>query len=133
VREATSNDPWGPSSTLMSEIADLTYNIEAFAQIMEMLWKRLNDHGKNWRHVYKSLVLLEYLIKTGSERVAQQCKENIFAIQTLKDFQYFEESKDQGMNVREKAKQLVTLLTSEERLRNERARALKARERYNQR
>ncbi len=54
----------------MSEIADLTYNIEAFSQIMEMLWKRLNDHGKNWRHVYKSLVLLEYLIKTGSERVS---------------------------------------------------------------
>jgi epsin len=46
VREATSNDPWGPSSTIMSEIADLTYNIEAFAQIMEMLWKRLNDSGK---------------------------------------------------------------------------------------
>lgn len=130
VREATSNDPWGPSSTLMSEIADLTYNIEAFSQIMEMLWKRLNDHGKNWRHVYKSLVLLEYLIKTGSERVAQQCKENIYAIQTLKDFQYFEDNKDQGLNVREKAKQLVTLLSSEERLRNERARALKARERY---
>ena len=20
---------------------------------MGMLWKRLNDHGKNWRHVYK--------------------------------------------------------------------------------
>ena len=56
----------------MSEIADLTYNIEAFAQIMEMLWKRLNDHGKNWRHVYKSLVLIEYLIKTGSERVSLQ-------------------------------------------------------------
>ena len=34
-----------------------------------MVWKRLNDHGKNWRHVYKSLVLLEYLIKTGSEKV----------------------------------------------------------------
>ena len=27
VREATSNDPWGPSSTQMSEIADLTYNM----------------------------------------------------------------------------------------------------------
>lgn len=51
---------------------------------MQMLWKRLNDHGKNWRHVYKALVLLEYLIKTGTEKVAQQCKENIFAIQTLK-------------------------------------------------
>lgn len=68
----------------MSEIADLTYNVVAFTEIMQMLWKRLNDHGKNWRHVYKALVLLEYLIKTGSERVAQQCKENIFAIQTLK-------------------------------------------------
>lgn len=65
-------------------------------------------------------------------QVAQQCKENIFAIQTLKDFQYFEESKDQGMNVREKAKQLVTLLKDDERLRNERARALKAKERFAQ-
>ena len=34
-----------------------------------MIWKRINDSGKNWRHVYKALVLLEYLIKTGSEKV----------------------------------------------------------------
>ncbi|OBS64768.1 hypothetical protein A6R68_06682 [Neotoma lepida] len=51
VREATSNDPWGPSSSLMTEIADLTYNVVAFSEIMSMVWKRLNDHGKNWRHV----------------------------------------------------------------------------------
>jgi len=70
VREATSNDPWGPSSTLMSEIADLTYNVVAFTEIMQMIWKRLNDNGRNWRHVYKALVLLEYLIKTGSEKVS---------------------------------------------------------------
>ena len=25
VREATSNDPWGPSSSIMAEISDLTY------------------------------------------------------------------------------------------------------------
>ncbi|XP_071552213.1 uncharacterized protein lqf isoform X2 [Panulirus ornatus] len=132
VREATSNDPWGPSSTLMSEVADLTYNVVAFTEIMQMIWKRLNDHGRNWRHVYKALVLLEYLIKTGSEKVADQCKENIFAIETLKDFQYVEENKDQGMNVREKAKALVTLLKDDERLRNERVRALKAKERFAQ-
>ena len=42
--------------------------------------------------------------------MAQQCKENIFAIQTLKDFQFVEDNKDQGLNVREKAKALVTLL-----------------------
>ncbi|XP_044758375.1 epsin-2 isoform X2 [Coccinella septempunctata] len=132
VREATSNDPWGPSSTLMAEIADLTYNVVAFTEIMQMVWKRLNDHGRNWRHVYKALVLLEYLIKTGSEKVGQQCKENIFAIQTLRDFQYLEEGKDQGQNVREKAKQLVNLLKDDEKLKNERARALKAKERFAQ-
>ncbi|XP_059056909.1 epsin-2 isoform X2 [Achroia grisella] len=132
VREATSNDPWGPSSTLMAEIADLTYNVMAFTEIMQMIWKRLNDHGKNWRHVYKALVLMEYLIKTGSEKVAMQCKENIYAIHTLKDFQYMEECKDQGLNVREKAKQLVNLLKDDERLKNERARALKAKQRFAQ-
>jgi epsin len=132
VREATSNDPWGPSSTLMSEISDLTYNIVALGDIMRMIWKRLNDHGKNWRHVYKSLVLLDYLIKNGNEKVAQQCKEHIVAIQTLKDFQYVEENKDQGANVRDKAKQLVSLLRDDERLKQERLKALKARERYAQ-
>lgn len=121
VREATSNDPWGPSSSLMSDIADLTYNVVAFSEIMNMIWKRLNDHGKNWRHVYKALTLLDYLIKTGSERVALQCKENIFAIQTLKDFQYIDrDGKDQGINVREKSKQLVVLLKDEDRLKGER-------------
>lgn len=59
VREATSNDQWGPSATLMAEIADLTYNTVAMAEIMKMIWKRLNDHGKNWRHVYKALVSLK--------------------------------------------------------------------------
>lgn len=133
VREATSNDPWGPSSSVMTEIADATYNVVAFSEIMGMIWKRLNDHGKNWRHVYKSLVVLDYIIKTGSERVAQQCRENLYAIQTLKDFQFIDkDGKDQGMNVREKAKQLVALLKDEDRLKSERARALKAKERFAQ-
>jgi len=65
-------------------------------------------------------------------QVAQQCKENIFAIQTLKDFQYFEEGRDHGMNVREKAKQLVALLKDDERLKAERTKALKAKERFAQ-
>lgn len=62
-------------------------------------------------------------------QVAQQCKENIFFIQTLQDFQYTEDVKDLGKNVREKAKSLIALLKDDERLRNERARALKAKER----
>ncbi|XP_054463033.1 epsin-3 isoform X2 [Anoplopoma fimbria] len=130
VREATSNDPWGPPSTLMSEIADLTFNAVAFVEVMGMIWKRLNDHGKNWRHVYKALTLTDYLIKTGSERVAQECRENIYTIKTLRDFQYIDrDGRDQGVNVREKAKQLVTLLQDEEKLKKERSQALKTKTR----
>lgn len=130
VREATSNDPWGAPSSLMSEIADLTFNVVAFTEVMSMIWKRLNDHGKNWRHVYKALALLDYLIKTGSERVAQECRENIYTIQTLRDFQYIDrDGRDQGVNVREKAKQLVALLRDEEKLKRERSQALKTKTR----
>lgn len=106
VREATSNDPWGPAASLMSDISDMTYNHLAFSDIMQMLWKRMNDNGKDWRHVYKALVVLDYIIKAGTDKVAQHCKENLYFIQTLQNFQHTEENKDLGMNVREKAKQV---------------------------
>ena len=40
-----------------------------FVEIIEMLDKRLNDKGKNWRHVFKSLTLLDYMLHSGSENV----------------------------------------------------------------
>ena len=133
VREATCNEPWGPAASVMTEIADATYSVVEFAEIMDILWKRANDHGKNWRHVYKSLVVLDYIVKTGSERVAQQCKEHIYSLLTLQDFRFNDkDGKDQGVNVREKAKQLVALLKDEERLKSERKKALQAKERFAQ-
>nr|GAT42799.1 predicted protein [Mycena chlorophos] len=121
VREATSNDPWGPSGTQMNEIAQMTYNQGDFVEIMEMLDKRLNDKGKNWRHVFKSLTLLDYLLHQGSENVIIYFKDNLYVIKTLKEFQYIDEDgKDQGGNVRAKAKDITSLLQDEARLRNER-------------
>ncbi|KAH9946378.1 ENTH-domain-containing protein [Epithele typhae] len=99
VREATSNDPWGPSGTQMNELAQLSYNQDHFVEIMEMLDKRLNDKGKNWRHVFKSLTVLDYLLHAGSENVVVYFKDNIYIIKTLKEFQFIdEEGKDQGAN-----------------------------------
>jgi len=135
VREATSNDAWGPSTTLMSEIADLTYNVVAYAEIMPIIWRRLEDTGRNWRHVYKSLVLLDYLVRTGSERVARECRERAWAIQGIADsFEFAEgaEGQDHAAGVRERARALTALLRDDDRLRNERAKALKARERFAQ-
>uniref|UniRef100_A0A2K6TU32 ENTH domain containing 1 n=1 Tax=Saimiri boliviensis boliviensis TaxID=39432 RepID=A0A2K6TU32_SAIBB len=130
VREATSNDPWGPSSSLMLDISDLTFNTISLSEIMNMLWHRLNDHGKNWRHVYKSLTLMDYLIKNGSKKVIQHCREGFCNLQTLKDFQHIDEAgKDQGYYIREKSKQVITLLMDEQLLCKEREVACRTRQR----
>ncbi|KIJ67318.1 hypothetical protein HYDPIDRAFT_108035 [Hydnomerulius pinastri MD-312] len=121
VRDATSNDPWGPSGTQMNEIAQMSYNQNDFVEIMEMLDKRLNDKGKNWRHVFKSLTVLDYLLHAGSENVVLYFRDNIYIIKTLKEFQYVDEDgKDCGANVRQKAKDISNLLSDAGRLREER-------------
>ena len=132
VREATSNDPWGPSTTLLGEISSLTMNQVTFAEVMAMLWKRLGDHGKNWRHVIKSLTVLDYLCKNGPERVVEQCKSNYYAIETLKNFSYIDNKtgKDEGKNIRIKAENLAKLLKDEEMLKEERKKAKLTRKRF---
>ncbi|KAI3399011.1 hypothetical protein diail_8038 [Diaporthe ilicicola] len=123
VREATSNDPWGPTGTQMSEIAQLTYNSSTeFYEIMDMLDKRLNDKGKNWRHVLKALKVLDYCLHEGSELVVTWAKQNVYIIKTLREFMYTdEEGRDVGQNIRVAAKELTSLLLDEERLRAERS------------
>ncbi|KAH7333946.1 hypothetical protein B0J17DRAFT_674788 [Rhizoctonia solani] len=121
VRDATSNDPWGPSGTQMNDIAQMTYNQNDFVEIMEMLDKRLNDKGKNWRHVFKALTVLDYCLHAGSENTVIYFKDNLYVIKTLKEFQYVDEyGKDQGANVRQKAKDITNLLMDDARLREER-------------
>lgn len=128
VREATSNDPWGPSSTQMADISDLTYNCVACNEIMTMLWKRLKD-DRNWRHILKSLTLLEYLLKTGDERVLLKMKDNIYIVKALTEYRFLEkDGKDQGVNVREKAKVVLVLMEDDDKLKEERDFAFKTRE-----
>ncbi|KAG0335961.1 hypothetical protein BG004_008252 [Podila humilis] len=121
VRTATSNDPWGPSGAQMNELARASFGQQEFLEIMDILDKRLNDKGKNWRHVFKALTVLDYLLHVGSENVVKYAKDNIYIVKTLKEFQYIdEEGKDQGSNVRQKAKDITALLADDARLREER-------------
>ncbi|ORZ22180.1 hypothetical protein BCR42DRAFT_487768 [Absidia repens] len=121
VREATSNDAWGPSGTLMNEIAQATYNQQDFIEVMDMIDRRLNDKGKNWRHVFKALLLLDYCIHVGSENVVLYAKENLYVVKTLKEFQHIDDGgKDVGANVRQKAKDITSLLLDDARLNEER-------------
>ncbi|KAH9958521.1 hypothetical protein BGW80DRAFT_1374600 [Lactifluus volemus] len=123
VRTATSNDNSLPSAIQMHELAQMSYNHEAFTDMIAMLDKRLNDKGKYWRHVYKSLTVLEYLLHSGSPKVAQYFRDNIYLIKTLTEFQHIDDSgRDVGADVRARARELSRLLMSDKLLADTRRR-----------
>lgn len=62
-----------------------------FYEVMDMLDKRLNDKGKNWRHVLKSLKVLDYCLHEGSELVVTWARKNIYIIKTLREFIHVDE------------------------------------------
>ncbi|KAI3873432.1 hypothetical protein MKW98_008084 [Papaver atlanticum] len=129
VLDITNNEPWGPHGSNLSDIAQATKNYHEYQTIMAVLWKRINDTGKNWRHVYKALTVLEYLVGHGSERVIDEIKEHAYQISTLSDFQYIDSSgRDQGSNVRNKSQSLVALVNDKERIQEARLKALANRE-----
>lgn len=132
VREATNDDAWGPHGQIMSEISNYTYTYEHFPEVMGMLWKRmLHDNKKNWRRVYKSLLLLQYLIRNGSEKVVTSSREHIYDLRSLESFTFVDEhGKDQGINVRQKAKDIVDFIQDDDRLREERKKAKKNKDKY---
>lgn len=133
VREATNDEPWGPTGPLMQELAHATFTYEHFPEVMSMLWKRmLQDIKTNWRRTYKvkiipttqignglaafciwfsmiflmflqSLLLLNYLVRNGSERVVTSSREHIYDLRSLENYTFTDENgKDQGINVRHK-------------------------------
>ncbi|XP_022992065.1 clathrin interactor EPSIN 3-like [Cucurbita maxima] len=117
VLDATSNEPWGPHGLLLAEIAQASKNYHEYQMIMAVIWKRVNDSGKNWRHVYKGLTVLEYLVAHGSERVIDDIKDHSYQLSVLFSFQYIDSSgRDQGANVRKKSQSLVVLVNDPERI-----------------
>ncbi|KAG7086012.1 hypothetical protein E1B28_003534 [Marasmius oreades] len=133
VRDATSNDPWGPTGQQMNEIAKLSWNQQDFIEIIEILDKRLNDKGKNWRHVFKTLAVVDYCLLQGSEDVVRYYKENMYMIKTLREFQFVDEDgTDQGANVRQRAKDITNLLLDDSKIRAQRRGRADARDRMRQ-
>ncbi|KAL1919726.1 uncharacterized protein VTP21DRAFT_1657 [Calcarisporiella thermophila] len=132
VHEATNNEPWGASSTLMNEIAQGTYNYQYFAEIMPTIYKRFTEKTpQQWRQIYKALQLLEYLVKNGSERVVDDARSHLSLIKMLRNFSYIDEKgKDQGLNVRNRAKELVEMLGDQEKIKQERKKAKQNKNKY---
>ncbi|KAA8913374.1 hypothetical protein FN846DRAFT_129929 [Sphaerosporella brunnea] len=132
VREATNNEPWGASSTLMNEIASGTYNYQLLNEIMPMIYKRFTEKSaEEWRQIYKALQLLEFLIKNGAEQVIDDARSHLSTIKMLRQFYYIDNAgKDQGVNVRNRAKELAELLSDVDRIRAERKKARQTKNKY---
>lgn len=132
VREATNNEPWGASSTLMEHIAQGTYNYSEREEILGMIFRRFTEKtASEWRQIYKALQLLEYLVKHGSERFIDDVRTNLNLVKMLESFHYIDsQGRDQGINVRNRASQLVKLLESDEQIRQERKKARETLKKY---
>ncbi|GAB7365097.1 hypothetical protein MBLNU230_g6188t1 [Neophaeotheca triangularis] len=132
VREATNNEPWGASSTLMQEIASGTFNYQLLNEIMPMIYKRFTEKSaEEWRQIYKALQLMEFLVKNGSERVIDDARSHLSLLKMLKQFHYIDmNGKDQGINVRNRSKELTDLLSDVDRIRSERKKARATRNKY---
>lgn len=132
VREATNNEPWGASSTLMEQISAGTYNYREREEILGMIFRRFTEKtASEWRQIYKALQLLEYLIKHGSERFIDDSRANLTLIKMLESFHYTDsQGRDQGINVRNRAQELVKLLNNDDQIRAERKKARETSKKY---
>lgn len=116
----------------MTEIANATFNYSSLNEIMPMIYKRFTEKAaEEWRQIYKALQLLEFLIKNGSERVIDDARSHLSLLKMLRQFHYIDQNgKDQGINVRNRAKELAEMLSDVDRIRGERKKARQTRGKY---
>jgi epsin len=90
-----------------------------------MIYRRFTEKSaEEWRQIYKALQLLEFLIKHGSERVIDDARSHLTLLKMLRQFHFIDQNgKDQGINVRNRAKELADLLGDVDRIRAERKKA----------
>lgn len=97
-----------------------------------MIYRRFTEKSaEEWRQIYKALQLLEFLIKHGSERVIDDARGHLPLLKMLRQFHFIDmNGKDQGINVRNRAKELAELLGDVERIRSERKKARATKNKY---
>lgn len=75
--------------------------------------------------------MLAYLVKNGSERVVTSAREHIYDLRSLENYTFVDENgKDQGVNVRHKVRELIDFIQDDDRLREERKKAKKNKDKY---
>jgi len=131
VYEVLSHKNWGASGSLMNEIARDTYDADRFQVVSSLIWEGMeNQRPAAWKIVFKSLNLLEHLVKNGAERCVDDARNHGHILRSLGQFNYYEGTIDRGLGVREKSKQVLEMLSDDDRVREERQKSRKLREKF---
>lgn len=120
VRAACADTTWGASGSDLMQIAQGTYSREDYALIMSVVWQRLGS--SRWRCVYKALEVLKYLIMHGSSRCLEDARAAQHHIQTLEHYRFVDPytHRDEGENVRTRARVVVAMIADQAVLDEER-------------
>ena len=130
VRAATRNKPWGPTGKQLNDIANLSFYQREIPIIVAVLQLRLQyrtraDKAHCWRNIYKSLSVIEFLLRSGSDEVVAQLQRHIAPeVDGIANGAYCmmgPDGRDMASNVQHRARAILLLLTDEERLKLERA------------
>jgi len=119
VREATSNDAWGPSTSVMNQICHEAEDVSNYNEMFNMIWKRLTDY-EHIKHVFKALVVIDYMMRHSNERFVTDIKLRSDVIRRLQQYKYFNEGQDLGAEVRAKADAVIKLVDDMDYLIHER-------------
>ncbi|KAK9170875.1 ENTH domain protein [Cryptosporidium meleagridis] len=130
LKEATSNTNWGCSSTILNEIARSMTDYHDYVLVQKCIGDCLSEKAIKWRRIFKTLVLVEYLLKNGIDRFVDDFKEYMYKVRHLQDFYYTEEGKDKGAGIREKSKYILNLMNDPVLLKSERKKARDNRGKY---
>jgi len=115
----------------MAEICEACFDPEGYRQVLGVIARRLQEKDERWRMAYKALLLLEYLIKHGPEKVWRDVQQSGSVLQRLQRFEYVDDNqRDHGVNVRHRAQEIQELVANEERVREERRKAAENKAKY---
>lgn len=91
--------------------------------ITEFLFERLSLEPALWRKIYKSLYLIDFILRTTEGRFETYVRTHIFKIKMLEGFKYKENNVEKGIGIRDKAKVITELVQNSEMLKEERDKA----------
>lgn len=116
IKNATSNDPFGPTASELNQLSILSSSSsKSLKSITTVLGKRINDKNRNWRHILKSLTVIEYLLISGSLEFVYWIQNHKYLVNTLVEFT-FDDNKSIEIQIRNKSRSILKLINNEELL-----------------